>query len=234
MATATAHRPSSADTSNKRQDDQGKGKASWFALVKQTFNDFMEDKAMRLAAALACYTMLSIAPLLVISLKILSFFLRRPDTRQKFIDQVTAAVGPSGKGAIEAMLPKVTDPSSGVLATVVSIAILLFSASGVFGELQDSLNTIWEVKPKPHLSWWETVKNRFLSLAMVFVIAFLLLVSLVISAVLTAVSQRIAGGAGWLSYVLDVVVSIVVATGLFAAIFRVLPDVKLGWRDVFL
>jgi membrane protein len=235
MATATAaQRASSADAPTKRQDDKGSGKQSWFALLKQTFSDFMEDKAIRLAAALSLYTILSMGPLLVIAVKILSFTLRDPKTQDKVRDQVVATVGSNGGEAIKQMLANAAHPSSGVIATVVSVVVLLFSASGVFGELQDSLNTIWEVKPKPHLSWWETVKNRFLSLAMVFVIAFLLLVSLIVSAVLTAVSQRIAGGAGWLSYVVDVVVSIVVATGLFAAIFRVLPDVKLGWRDVML
>ena len=237
MATATAaaaQRPSSADTSHKHRDDKGKGKESWFALIKQTFNDFIEDKAIRLAAALSLYTILSMGPLLVIAVKIASFFLRDPNTQKKVQDQVTSTVGSNGGAAIGQMLQNAAHPSSGVIATIVSVVVLLFTASGVFGELQDSLNTIWEVKPKPNQGWWETVKNRFLSLAMVFVIAFLLLVSLVVSAVLTALSRRLTGGAGWLSYVVDVIATIVVATGLFAAIFRVLPDVKIGWRDVML
>src|SRR3954447_19801721 len=143
MATATAsaaERTSSADTSNKHRDDKGSGKESWFALIKQTFNDFMEDKAIRLAAALSLYTILSMGPLLVIAVKVLSFTLRDPHTQDKVRQQITSTVGSRGSDAVNAMLQNAAHPSSGVIATVVSVVVLLFSASGVFGELQDSLN----------------------------------------------------------------------------------------------
>jgi membrane protein len=207
---------------------------TWLGMLKQTASDWMEDKAMRLSAALALYTILSLAPILIIAIKIASTFLQDPNTKQKIVDNVAAQIGRNAGKAIGEMVTNTGKHGAGVVATVISVAILLFSASGVFGELQDSLNTIWEVKPKPNRPWLQVIKDRFLSLAMVFVIAFLLLVSLIVSTVLTAAADKIAGGAGWLSIVLDIVVSVGVSTLLFAAIFRFLPDVKIGWRDVMI
>jgi membrane protein len=127
--------------------------------------------------------------------------------------------------------------STGVMATILGTAALLFGATGVFGELQDSLNTIWEVKPKPGRGWRGLVQDRLLSVGMVLAVAFLLVVSLVVSATLAAVGTFVGGYVGALApvwHAIDVLVSVAVLTALFAAIFKWLPDVHIAWRDVWI
>jgi membrane protein len=156
------------------------GKSTW-ALLKQTWNEFSEDKAIRLAAALACYTILSLAPLVVITMKVATWTLRDQAASGQVERQMQQLVGSAGAGAIADMVKSSNNKGTGALATILSLAILLFSASGVFAELQDSMNTIWEVKPRPDLSWWDMIKKRFTSMGMVFGIIFLLLVSMFIT-----------------------------------------------------
>jgi membrane protein len=201
-------------------------------MLKQTASDWSEDKAMKLSAALALYTILSMAPLLVITIKVLSLVFGSSVASKQVQQQMDMLIGPAGSQAVADMVGHATQPGSGVVAKVVSFVILLFSASAVFGELQDSLNTIWEVRQRPDVSWWVTIRKRLLSMGMVFVIAFLLLVSLFVSTALTTVTGRLIGSAGWVALVTDVVVSVVVVSVLIAMLFRVLPDVRLGWRDV--
>ena len=209
-------------------------------VAKQTVSDFGEDRAMRLAAALACYTILSLAPLIVVTLKVVSILPGvGPGVVESQLDQL---VGQAGAKAIGDMIANAQAPGSGTLATIVSLIILLFSASGVFAELQDSMNTIWEVKPKPTLGWMSTIKKRFLSMGMVFAIIFLLLVSMLVTGALHAVVDRVLGGgdgqAGFFatafSYVVEFVSTVLVVWLAFMAIFKYLPDVKIPWRDVWL
>ena len=121
---------------------------------------------------------------------------------------------------------------SGLVATIVSTAVLLFSATGVFVELQDSMNTIWGVKPKPNQGVLDFFRNRLLSLGMVFGTGFLLLVSMCVSTVIDRIAGFIAGNAPWVALVLDPVVSMCVVSVLFAGIFKFLPDVRLAWKHV--
>lgn len=211
-----------------------KGKASLFTILKETVSDWSEDKAMKLSAALALYTILSLAPLMVLSIKILAIFMRdrSADVVQK---QMDALIGAAGSQAIHEMIANASKPGQGTVATIISAVILLFSASGVFGELQDSLNTIWEVKPKPNAGWWVMIRKRLLSMGMVFVIAFLLLVSLLVTTVLSTMTGWVLGdAAAWIAIPVDIVVSVAVVTLLIGAIFKVLPDVNIGWRDVLI
>ena len=122
--------------------------------------------------------------------------------------------------------------SDGWLAAIVSTALLIWGASNVFAQLQDAMNTVWEVQLRPGLGWRETIRRRFLSLAMVFGIGFLLLASLFVSTVLAALAREIAGEFALASALVDGVLTFSVTTVFFAAIFKVLPDVKIGWRDV--
>jgi membrane protein len=207
-------------------------------MLKQTWKDFSEDNAMRLAAAMACYIMLALAPMIVVTLKVLSVIFR--DNTQRIVEgQVGQLVGPAGAAAIKAMVENANKSSGGVLATVVSLAIVLFSASGVFVSLQDALNTIWEVRPKPDAGWWQWFRKRFLSIGMVFGIAVLLMTSMVVTSVLNVIVDAIFGAdrTGFLAnaaaYVTDFVVTVAVAWALFMAVFKVLPDVKTSWRDVW-
>jgi membrane protein len=272
----------------------------WWPLLKQTLGDWWEDRAPRLGAALAFYTVLSLAPLLVIVTPMLGAVFGNDQARAGIARQFEQLVGPEGAEAISVMLrdPEViaavagdastrpsappasqptsqpatrpetqaaarTDeaPTSGPASTqpapaiqktappakktawptrvawILSIVVLAFGATNVFAELQDSLNTIWEVTPKPgRAAVWDFVRQRLLSFAMIMVIGFLLLVSLVFSTLLEALQAYFVGtrvdAAADVWQMANVVVSLLVVTILFALIFKVLPDVKLRWRDV--
>jgi membrane protein len=215
-----------------RHDDSSQQPTSVFSMLKQTVADWSEDKAMKLSAALALYTILSLAPLMLIAIKVLTMFMGE-GAKSQVKNQMTALVGSAGGQAIAEMIDKSSKSGSGTIATIISLVILLVSASGVFGELQDSLNTIWEVKPKPGQGILATIKNRLLSMGMVFVIAFLLLVSLLVSTLLTTLTGYVIDPSNaWVAIPVDIVVSIVAVTLLIGAIFKFLPDVKLGWRDI--
>ncbi len=197
-------------------------------------SSWSEDKVSRLSASLAYYTILSAAPLVVIVLSIAGLVFGREAVQGEIVGQVRGAVGEDGARAIQTMIAHASDPSAGIGGTVVGIVILLIGASGVFAELQDSLNTIWGVQPKPGRGLWTILRERFLSFAMVLGTGFLLLVTMVVSAALAALT-RVAGlsAEGVVGQVLNTLISLVVISFLFAMIFKVLPDVKMSWRDVW-
>jgi membrane protein len=207
--------------------------AMW-PLLKQTFWKWNQDKAMKLSAALSLYAALSLAPILVISLKALTAIFDEKVAQNQVAHQMSGLIGYAGAAAINDMLKEAAKPNSGIVATIVSVVILLFTASGVFAELQDSLNTVWNVKAREDVSWSEMIKNRFLSIAMVFVIFFLLLISMFVSTVLTALTRRWADETTLLAFVTDFFLSVLVVTVLITMLFRFLPDVRIDWRDVFL
>lgn len=206
-------------------------------LLKETYQEWSEDKAPRLAAALAYYTIFSIAPLLVIVIAIAGLALGDDAARGAISQQIQGLVGRTGAEAIEQMIQGASQREAGIVATVIGVVTLLFGASGVFGALQDALNTIWEVAPRPGMGWVETVKQRFFSFTMVLGTGFLLLVSLVVSAVLAGVVKYFQGalpGADVLWQVVNFAVGLAVTTLLFALIFKVVPDAEVGWGDVWI
>jgi membrane protein len=210
-------------------------KTVW-GLLKDTASDWKEDKADRLAAALAFYTVLSLAPLVVIAVAVAGLVVGEEAARGQLSGQISALVGPDAAVAIEGILANASKPSAGVIGTIVGAVVLLVGASGVFGELQDSLNTIWEVTPKPGRGVWGFLRDRFFSFTMVLGVGFLLLVSLVISAALAVVGKVFAGalpGGEALWHVINNVVSFAAITTLFALIYKVVPDVKVRWGDVW-
>src|SRR5207248_221456 len=159
----------------------------WWHLVKDAASEWLEDKASRLGAALAYYTAFSIAPLLVIIIAIAGFIFGREAVQGHIVAQLQDVLGEQGAAAVQTMVQSASKPGSGVLAGVLGIIMLVFGAMGLFGQLQDALNTIWEVQPKPGRGILGFLRERLLSLSMVLGSAFLLLVSLVISAALAAV-----------------------------------------------
>ena len=190
---------------------------------------------MRLSAALAFYTILSLAPLLVITLKIVGAILRNKDyARYQMLDQISDLMGWHVAQAVQPMIETAGRPGGGHLATWISSAVLLFSATGVFAELQDSMNTIWGVKPVPNRGFWDFIRHRLLSMAMVLGIGFLLMVSMFITTITDALAEYVAGNSKAVVTALDILVSFGVSSVLFAAIFKFLPDVKLSWRHVWL
>ncbi len=202
-----------------------------FPLLKQAGSEWSEDKASRLAGALAYYTAMSIAPLLVLAVTILGWM--NLDGRSVVESQLGHLMGSVGKDAAATMIDA-AKKSNGTFATIVSLILLLFGASGVFGELQDSMNTIWEVKPRPDMGWIDTIKKRFFSMTMVFGVIFILLVSMVISTALSAMVARFAGEGKVVGLILDVVLSLIVYCGVFMLLFKYLPDVKIRFDDVWL
>jgi membrane protein len=208
-----------------------------WSLLRQTFADWSEDKAPQLGASLAFYSALSIAPLLVLALAAAGAVFDAEAARGRISDQMSQLVGKSGGEAIEDMIASADEPKSGTVATVLGVITLVFGASGVFGQLQDALNTIWEVKPKPGRGLFGIIRDRFLSFTMVMGIVFLLLVSLVVTTALASLdawTSRLPDALAWAAHGLNFAISFAVITLLFAMMFKVLPDVTMAWRDVWL
>lgn len=208
----------------------------FFELLKAAYTHWSEDKASRLAAALAYYTTFSIAPLLIVVIAIAGLVFR--DTaQQQIIDQISGTVGADGARMIAEMIKSASKPSSSIMASVIGIATLLMGAGAVFGQLQDALNTIWEVAPKPGQGIMETIRHRFLSFAMVLGVGFLLLVSLVLSAALAALGQFLNNYLPIpeaVMHAINLLVSFAVFTLLFAMMYRALPDAEIDWGDVWI
>ena len=205
-------------------------------IVKETANDWLDDKAPRLAASLALYTLMSLAPLLILAVSVAGLMFGEEAARGQIAHQLAGVLGDKGALAVQAILANAKAPSSGVLGTIVGLALALFGASGVFGELQGTLNTIWDVDSKPGRGVWGFVRDRFFSFTLVLGVAFLLLVSLVVSAGLAAVGAYLAGtlpGGAVLWQILNFLISLGVTTLLFATIYKVIPDVTIQWRDVW-
>lgn len=209
---------------------------SIFQLLKASFTAWREDKAARLAAALAYYTIFSLAPLLVVTVAVAGLVFGDQAAQGQIVGEIEGTVGETAAAAIQEMIQNAGQhEASGIIATIVGLATLLLGASGVFNQLKDALNTIWDVQPDPNQGIWQTVKSRFLSFGMVLVVGFLLLVSLVISALLSAVGDFISSLLPSLPLLqaLELLLSLAILTLLFALIFKVLPDVEVAWREVW-
>jgi membrane protein len=208
-----------------------------WTIVREAASEWMEDNAPRLSAALAFYTILSLAPLLVIITAIVGWAFNDQDLASNQLqEQMRGLAGDAGAEVAKTTVENAKEPKSGILATIISVATLLFGASGVFGELQSALDTVWGVKPKPGRGIWATIRTRFLSFGMVLVVGFLLLVSLVITTAVTATIKYMGGqvpGTAALLHVIHFVVSFLVVAVLFALIFKFLPDARVAWRDVW-
>ena len=207
-------------------------------LFKQTFNEWQEDKAPQLGAALAYYTVFSLAPLILVLIAVVGVLFRHDPAGawEKITAQMSYFLDKSALDVVQQIAQKASDPHKSAAATIIGIALALFGASGVFGQLQDALNTVWGVKAKPGLGIKGFIRARFLSFAMVGGVCFLLLVSLTAESVLKGFSHYVqAAIPGGLALALTVYFTFDIAmiTLLFAMIFRYLPDVKVRWKDVW-
>ena len=209
-------------------------------LVAASFSEWNRQNATRLGAALAFYSLLSLAPLLLVTISIVGIVMGHSAAQKQVEEQVTALVGPAAGNAMAAFFKGSRNTSSGVVASILGALTLLFSASGVVIELQDALNTIWEVKVPDQSGMGMLkafIKQRLFSFAMVLGVGFLLIVSLFISTWITALaafSLSFFPGQAVLLHIGNLLVSFVVITLLFAAIYKILPDVDLEWVDVLL
>jgi membrane protein len=207
-----------------------------FQLLKRTYSEWSKDKAPRMGAALAYYTIFSLAPLLVIAIAIAGFVFGAEAVQGQIMGQIQGLIGSESARAVQTMIQSAHRPAHGVVATVFGIGLLLLGASGVFSEMQDALNTIWKVDTTSKTGVWNLIKGRFLSFGMVLGIGFLLLVSLLLSAALTAVATY---ASNFLPIppaalqAMDFAFSLFFIAALLALILKFLPDVRIAWSDVW-
>lgn len=203
--------------------------AAW-RLFRDAGIAWHRDNAMRLSAAVAMYSILSLSPLIIITIRVMGVLLDEQAADRQVERQVEHFLGPRGAAAVNDMIAEAGRDGTGVWATVVSVGLLLFTASGVFVEFRDSLNALWGVDARRSSGLWALVRERLLSIGMVLAVGFLLLVTQVLTTVLTVLSEYLAGRAGWASVGIDFVASFALLTALFALLFRFLPDARVGWR----
>lgn len=208
---------------------------AWFFRLRDAAMDFMEDDALQHCAALAYYAIFSLAPLILIAVSVASLFFGEEAVRGQLEGQLTTMLGEPAAKSIQALLKANAEPSKGILGSIVGFVTLLFGASGVFGQLKAALNSAWNVRVKADAGWKHMLRDRFLSFGMVLTVGFLLLVSLVLTTALAALSagaKQVLPMPDWISSILNFAVALLMSAGLFAAIFRMLPDVKVPWRAV--
>jgi membrane protein len=209
--------------------------ASWTGILKETFDNWQADEVPRLGASLAYYAIFSMAPLLVIVIAIIGF-VYKGDTVGQIQYQMESLVGPAPSRTIAEAIHNANTFGHGIIATIISVIVLMLGAAGVFSELHTTMNKIWRVPQRHYPAAIALLKDKFASFAMVIGVSFLLLVSMIISAVLSAIIK-------YFSHVLpiaaplwnlgDLAISLCVVTLLFAALFRYVPDTRVDWRDVW-
>lgn len=207
-------------------------------MLKQAFQEWNQDKASQLAAALAYYTIFSLAPLLILAIAVAGLFFDSDAVRDQLMSQVESLIGGTGADFVRTVLDNANQPgqNSGWIASGLSIVLLLVGATGVLAQLQLALNAIWNIEARPDKGVFNLIRARVLSLGMIIVIGFLLLVSLVVSSVIAGFSgylYTLAPGLDALVQFLNFAVGFGMVTLLFAAMFKYLPDAVIAWRDVW-
>jgi membrane protein len=207
-----------------------------FELLKMTFTSWSNDKVPRMGAALAYYTIFSLAPLLVIAISIAGLVFGAKAVQGQIMGEIQGLIGPDSAKAVQTMIQSAHKPANSMIASLIGLVVLLLGASGVFTEMQDALNTIWDVDTKGKSGVWNYLKGRFSSFGMVLGIGFLLLVSLVLSAALAAMAnylESVVTIPAALLHSVDFLFSVFTITALFAMIFKLLPDARIRWSDVW-
>ncbi len=206
-------------------------------LIKESAVAWFDDGCPRLGAALAFYTIFSLAPVLIIGISVASFAFGREAVQGHVVTQIQHLVGQEAALTIQGMIENAHRSQSGVTATLLGIATLLVGATAVFGELQDAFNLIWRSKPRPRSFWLSMIISRLLSFSLVIALGFLMLASLIASAGITAFTgylEVLAGATGPMLSLINFAASFTILTFLFALLFRVLPNAEVTWRDVWL
>jgi membrane protein len=211
---------------------------SLWKIIKSSANGFVDDKLMKLSAALSYYMIFSMGPLLLIIITICSLFFGRDAVQGKVYSQLESFIGHDTAIQLQSIIQHAAISGKGLLATILGIILLLVGASSVFAEMQDSINMIWGLKPNPKSGWIAFLKNRLLSFSVIISLGFLLLVSLTVSAIITAIGTRleavIPGVSVIVLHIIDLIITITVTTFIFAAIFKILPDAEIKWKDVII
>jgi len=210
-------------------------KNGW-TMLKAAGSGFMNDMALKYSASLAYYTIFSLAPLLLLTISLAGIFMGKDAIQGKVFAELNGFVGNNAAKQIQDMITHLQLSGKSTISVIIGVTTLVIGATTVFGEIQESINIIWEVKAKPKKAWLKLVQDRLLSGSMIVTLGFLLLVSLVVNGALLAVSDKLRtflpGITVWFFNCINIVISFAVITVLFAVIFKVLPDVKIAWRDV--
>ena len=206
-------------------------------VLIDSLKSWVDHRGDSKGAALAFYTLFSMAPILVLAIAVAGYFFGAEAAQGEIVAQVQGLVGPNGAQAIQSLLAAARDPTSGLVATLVASVLLLVGATSVFAELKDSLDELWGIEKSHESAFSVILRTRLLSFGMVLVLAFLLLVSLVVSAALTVLEHRAGGVLGSSAAVLATTASLIsfgVIACMFAIIYKTLPDAPLTWRDVWI
>ena len=206
------------------------------AVLKQSGIDFVDNSVPRMSAALSYYTLFSLAPVLLIVITVSGIFYGREAIEGTLFGQIKNFVGTDAAKQIQDIIRNAATARHSTFASVVSIAALVFSATGVFTEIQGSINAIWQLKAKPKKGWLKFLFNRVLSLSMVLGLGFILLVSLLLNTILEILLKRLLTilpeGSVWITYSINMLITFIVISFLFGVIFKLLPDAKVQWKDV--
>ncbi len=204
-------------------------------LAKETFMQWSAHKSARLAAALAYYTVFSIAPLLIIVIAIAGLVFGHDAASRQVLGQLGGLIGQKGSHQLTSMVAAASKPSSGIIATIIGTIMLVLGASGVVIQLQDALDVVWDVPEKQKGGLWQTIRTRLLSIGMLLALAFLLIVSLVVGAALTAIntySSKLLPALAYLMEFANLLFDVLILGLLFAVIFKYLPKAPVAWKDV--
>lgn len=204
-------------------------------VLRCAASKWMEHRASSKGAALAFYTLFSMAPILVLVIAVAGFFYGAEAAQGQLLNELRGLVGAQGAETIQAILAGAQNKESGKQATIIASVLLFVGATSVFAELKDSLDEIWDVPPPKDATWWDTLRTRLLSFGLILVLGFLLMVSLVVSAALAVLERYFSGlwqtATVVLGWVASAISFLVIAT-LFAVIYKLLPRIKLSWHDV--
>ncbi|MES2478408.1 MAG: YihY/virulence factor BrkB family protein [Bacteroidota bacterium] len=207
-------------------------------LLKDTFEGLSENRITKLSASLAYFTIFSMGPLLVMIIWLTGVFLSREAIEGKVYAVLVDFVGSDTAAQLQEIIKSASVDNQGLIAGIIGLVTLLIGATSVFAEIQDSINIIWGLKPKPRKGWLKYLKNRFLSFSIIISLGFLLLVSLALSALVEAISNQLQNYFPEVTivvfYIINLILTIGISTLIFATIFKVLPDAKIKWQDVFI
>lgn len=207
-------------------------------ILKESFSGFSEHKITKMAGSLSYYTVFSMAPLLILIISLCSLFLGREAVEGQIYAQLEGFMGKDTAAQLQHIIKKAALSGKGTMAAIIGGVTLLIGATTIFGEIQDSINTIWGLKPKPKKGWVKMLQNRFLSFSVIVSLGFLLLVSLAVTSVVDALSGRLQAAfpdvAVVIFYILNQLITLGIVTLIFAVIFKVLPDAKIKWKDILL
>ena len=205
-------------------------------MLKNSFSGFLNDRILSLSAALAYYTVFSVGPLLIVIVFICGFFFGREAIEGTIYGQIQGFVGHDAALQLQEIIKSAAIGGKGKVAAIIGIITLLIGATSMFAEMQDSINMIWELKPKPKSAIWLFIKNRLLSFGVIGSLGFLLLVTLAVSGLIEALSHGLQSHfhviTVTLFYIVDLILNFGIITILFGVIFKVLPDAKIKWKDV--